>query len=46
MPRFILEKINNGGDAGELRYEYRTGVYNKELEEELLNIILDIEKKI
>ena len=46
MPRFILEKINNGGDAGELRYEYRTGVYNKEIEEELLNIILDIDKKI
>ena len=46
MPKFIIEKINNGGDPGELKYEYRPGVYNKEIEDELLNIILDIEKQI
>ena len=42
VPKFVLERAKNGEDEGELRYNYRTGVYNHELEEELLNIILEI----
>ena len=40
LPNFVREKINNGEDSSELRYNYRTGVYNKEVEKELLDIVL------
>ena len=40
LPNFVWEKINNGEDSSELRYNYRTGVYNKEVEKELLDIVL------
>ena len=46
LPKFVLDQIYNGGDSNELRYNYRTGVYNNELEQELLNIVLEVEKKI
>ena len=40
LPNFVREKINNSEDPSELRYNYRTGVYNKEVEKELLDIVL------
>ena len=45
LPNFVWERIKNGEDSSELRYNYRTGVYNKELEKELLNIVLKAEKE-
>jgi thiol-disulfide isomerase/thioredoxin len=45
LPNFVWQRIKDGEDQSELRYNYRTGVYNKELEEELLEIILKTEKE-
>ena len=45
LPNFVWEKIKNGEDSNELRYNYRTGVYNKEVEKELLDIVLKAEKE-
>lgn len=44
LPKFVWDRINKGEDSNELRYNYRTGVYNKELEKELLEIVLKAEK--
>ena len=45
LPNFVWEKIKDGEDPSELRYNYRTGVYNKEVEKEILNIVLKADKE-
>ena len=45
LPNFLWTRIKNGEDQSELTYNYRTGVYNKEVEKELLEIVLKSEKE-
>ena len=45
LPNFVWKRIKNGEDESELRYSYRTGVYNKEVEKELLDVVLKAEKE-